>query len=229
MENRFIRTESLLGTLGIEKLNKSSVIIFGVGGVGGQVCEILARSGVGKFTLVDNDIVNITNINRQIIALESSLNELKVDVMKKRILDINPHAKVETKAIFFDCTNIASINLEEYDYVVDAIDSIKSKVLLICEAKKRNIPIISAMGAGNKTNPLAFKVAKLNQTSMCPLAKTLRYELKKYNITDLKVVYSTEQPHKTNHPFVGSLASITSTMGNILANEVIFDLIEVIK
>lgn len=229
MNKRFLRNQILFFDKDLSKLANLKVIIFGVGGVGGQVVEMLARSGMENLTLVDFDRVNITNINRQIIALESTIDKLKVEVFKDRILDINPNAKVTIFPIVYDENHL--INLNDYDYIIDAIDQVSSKILLIKEAYKAKVKIISAMGAGNKLNPLAFKVAKINQTSVCPLAKIIRNELKKYGISDLKVVYSQENSIKTNYvennkKVIGSWASVTSTMGNIIANEVLKDLIE---
>ena len=229
MNKRFLINQILFFDKDLSKLANLKVIIFGVGGVGGQVVEMLARSGIENLTLVDFDRVNITNINRQIIALESTIDKLKVEVFKDRILDINPNAKVTIFPIVYDENHL--INLNDYDYIIDAIDQVSSKILLIKEAYKAKVKIISAMGAGNKLNPLAFKVAKINQTSVCPLAKIIRNELKKYGISDLKVVYSQENSIKTNYvennkKVIGSWASVTSTMGNIIANEVLKDLIE---
>lgn len=229
MNKRFLRNQILFFDKDLSKLANLKVIIFGVGGVGGQVVEMLARSGIENLTLVDFDRVNITNINRQIIALESTIDKLKVEVFKDRILDINPNANVTIFPIVYDENHL--INLNDYDYIIDAIDQVSSKILLIKEAYKAKVKIISAMGAGNKLNPLAFKVAKINQTSVCPLAKIIRNELKKYGISDLKVVYSQENSIKTNYvennkKVIGSWASVTSTMGNIIANEVLKDLIE---
>lgn len=229
MNKRFLRNQILFFDKDLSKLANLKVIIFGVGGVGGQVVEMLARSGIENLTLVDFDRVNITNINRQIIALESTIDKLKVEVFKDRILDINPNANVTIFPIVYDENHL--INLNDYDYIIDAIDQVSSKILLIKEAYKAKVKIISAMGAGNKLNPLAFKVAKINQTGVCPLAKIIRNELKKYGISDLKVVYSQENSIKTNYvennkKVIGSWASVTSTMGNIIANEVLKDLIE---
>ena len=229
MNKRFLRNQILFFDKDLSKLANLKVIIFGVGGVGGQVVEMLARSGIENLTLVDFDRVNITNINRQIIALESTIDKLKVEVFKDRILDINPNAKVTIFPIVYDENHL--INLNDYDYIIDAIDQVSSKILLIKEAYKAKVKIISAMGAGNKLNPLAFKDAKIKQTSVCPLAKIIRNELKKYGISDLKVVYSQENSIKTNYvennkKVIGSWASVTSTMGNIIANEVLKDLIE---
>ena len=171
MNKRFLRNQILFFDKDLSKLANLKVIIFGVGGVGGQVVEMLARSGIENLTLVDFDRVNITNINRQIIALESTIDKLKVEVFKDRILDINPNAKVTIFPIVYDENHL--INLNDYDYIIDAIDQVSSKILLIKEAYKAKVKIISAMGAGNKLNPLAFKVAKINQTSVCPLAKII--------------------------------------------------------
>ncbi len=235
MSNQFLRTEFLIKNEGIEKLKKSKVIIFGVGGVGGYVLEALARSGVGSIDIVDNDKVSITNINRQIIALHSTIGEYKVDVAKKRALDINPEININTYNTFYLPENKSEFDFSGYDYIIDAIDTIKGKISIIEEASKNNVPVISAMGAGNKLDPLEFKVADIYETSVCPLARAIRGELKKRKIKNVKVVYSKESPIKTpenseltasNHPVPGSIAYCPSVMGLIMASVVIRDLIK---
>ena len=226
MNERFLRTSLIFGEDNINKLNKSNVAVFGIGGVGGYVCEALARSGVGKLTLIDGDVVSVSNINRQIIALTSTVGKFKADVMKDRIMDINPDAEVSTINSFLTTENIDSFKLTEYDYVVDAIDDVKAKLALIKFCFDNNIPIISAMGAGNKLDATSFEVSDIFKTSVCPLARIMRRELKKIGVDRLKVVYSKEEPK--NPPYkiegektVGSLAFVVSVMGLIIAGEVI--------
>ena len=235
MSERFSRTEALLGREAMEKLQKSRVAVFGIGGVGGYVCEALARSGVGAFDLIDSDVVSVTNINRQIIATEKTVGRLKTDVMKERIREINPEADVRTHACFFLPENADAFPFREYDYVVDAVDTVAAKIALVVKTKEENVPIISSMGAGNKLDPTAFRVADLYRTKVCPLAKVMRRELKKRGIESLKVVYSEEEPlsvnlEKAENPekrkaVPGSIAFIPSVVGLILASEVIKDLI----
>lgn len=196
MLNQFSRTQLLLGKEAIEKMSNSRVAVFGIGGVGGYVCEALVRSGVGAFDLIDDDKVCLTNLNRQIIATRKSIGKYKVDVMKERMLDINPKVDVRVHKCFFLPENADDFPFEEYDYVVDAVDTVTAKLEIIVRAKSLNIPVISAMGAGNKLDASRFKVADIYKTQMDPLAKVMRRELKKRNIKHLKVVYSDEQPIK---------------------------------
>jgi len=230
MLNQFSRSELLLGSEAIKKLSSSHVIVFGAGGVGGYAIEALARTGVGNIDIVDNDKISTTNINRQIIALHSTIGKDKVDVMKERISDINPNAKVKTYKTFYTPENSFEFDFSKYDYIVDAIDTVKSKIELVVKANKADIPIISAMGAGNKLNPLGFEVADIYKTSVCPLARVIRTELKKRNIKSLKVVYSKEQPIKAvsdENPLKrapGSIIYAPAIMGLIMASEVIKDL-----
>ena len=206
--------------------------VFGIGGVGGYVCEALVRSGVGYLDLIDDDKVNITNINRQIIATEKTLGKYKVDVMKDRILEINPDAIVNTYKCFFLPENADSFPFEEYDYVVDAVDTVTAKIELVMKCQERNVPIISSMGAGNKLDASAFMVADIYKTKMCPLAKTMRHELKKRNVKKLKVVYSEEEPlvplsnlsDDRKRAIPGSVAFVPSVAGLIIAGEVIKDM-----
>ena len=192
MINKFSRTELLIGKEKMEKLAKSRVAIFGVGGVGGYVVEALARSGVGALDLIDNDKVAVTNINRQIIATTKTVGQYKVDVAKERVLDINPDAVVNAYKTFYLPETAEMFDFIQYDYVVDAIDTVTGKIKLVEESKKTGTPIISSMGAGNKMDPTAFEVADISKTSVCPLAKVMRRELKKRGINHLKVVYSRE-------------------------------------
>ncbi len=196
MENEFSRTEMLIGKEGIKKLSKAKVAIFGIGGVGSFVAEGLARSGIGNFVLVDNDKVSITNINRQIIATTKTVGEYKVDLMKERILEINPHAKVDTYNVFYMPECEEKILDDTVDYIVDAVDTVTAKIYLVEQANSLNIPIISSMGTGNKLDPTKFEVTDIYKTSVCPLAKVMRKELKERNIKKLKVVYSKEEPIK---------------------------------
>ncbi len=187
---QFSRTALLVGTEGVDKLKNARVAVFGIGGVGGYVVEALARSGVGTLDLIDNDKVCLSNLNRQIIATHSTLGEYKVEAAKKRVLDINPAAVVNTYKTFFLPETAQEFNFFAYDYVVDAIDTVTGKIQLVMEAKRTDTPIISSMGAGNKMDPSAFRVADLSQTKVCPLAKVMRRELKKRGVEHLKVVYS---------------------------------------
>lgn len=222
-DERFSRAETLIGEDKINKLNNSKVAIFGVGGVGGYVAEALARSGVGTFLLVDSDTVDITNINRQIIALSSTIGKSKVEIMKERILDINPSSNVEIRKCFYLPENADEFDFSQYDYIVDAVDTVTAKINIITKAKECSVPVISAMGAGNKLDPTAFKVADISKTKVCPLAKVMRYELKKRGIKGVKVVYSEELPVlKKQVP--ASIAFVPSVAGLIMAAEIVKDL-----
>ena len=240
MLTQFSRTELLLGKEAMQRLEEARVAVFGIGGVGGYVCEALARSGVGALDLVDDDKVCLTNLNRQIIATRKTVGRYKTEVMKERILDINPKAKVEIHNCFFP--------FEEYDYIVDAVDTVTAKISLVMKAKECNVPIISSMGAGNKLDASQFKVADIYKTKVCPLAKVMRRELKKRGVKKLKVVYSEEQPtrpkedmsigcrtncicppgakHKCTErrDIPGSVAFVPAVAGLIIAGEVVKDL-----
>lgn len=234
MREEFIRTSLIMGEDAVEKLNKSRVAVFGVGGVGGFAVEALARSGVGRLDLIDNDTVALSNINRQIIALHSTIGEYKVDAAKKRILDINPDAKVNVFKTFYLPETADEFDFTKYDYVIDAIDTVTGKLTIIENAVKAGTPVISSMGAGNKLDPTAFRVADISKTSVCPLAKVMRRELKKRGITHLKVVYSEEPPltpakadgeeNTRRRSTPGSTAFVPSVAGLIIAGEVIKDL-----
>lgn len=237
MLNEFSRSELLLGKEAISLLAEKRVAVFGVGGVGGYVVESLARTGIGHLDLIDNDTVSLTNINRQIIALHSTIGKDKVEVAKDRVLDINPNCDVKIYKTFYLPETASLFNFKEYDYVVDAIDTVAGKLMLIEEAKRNNVPIICSLGAGNHLDPLSFKVSDINKTSMCPLAKVMRRELKKRNIKDVKVVYSTEQAIKpyeyeetlkdsSKRATPGSVAFIPSVVGLIIGGEVIKDLLK---
>ena len=236
MANQFNRTELLLGKENMEKLKKARVLIFGIGGVGGYVVEALARSGIYHFTLVDNDVISETNINRQIIATLENIGEDKVEAMKKRILSINRDAEVEIRKYFYLPETADQFDFSKYDYVVDCVDTVSAKLSIIVEAKKNNVPVISAMGAGNKLNPAMLEIADISKTSVDPLAKVIRTELRKRGINHLKVVYSKEQPikiddpnvelkEKSQRPVPGSNAFVPSAMGLIMASEIIKDLL----
>ena len=235
MSEIFKRTELLLGESAVKKLSGCRVAVFGIGGVGGYTAEALARSGVGKLDLIDNDTVSESNINRQIIALHSTVGRAKVDVMKERILDINPDAEVRAYNTFFMPETEGEFDFTLYDYVVDAIDTVTGKIALAVKADKTGTPIISSMGAGNKLDPTAFEVADIYKTSVCPLARVMRRELKQRGIKKLKVVYSKEAPlspvsadenGQNRKQTPGSTAFVPSVAGLIIAGEVIKDLIK---
>ena len=230
---QFSRTELLIGGAGVKKLNNARVAVFGVGGVGGYVVEALARSGVGALDLVDKDRVSESNINRQIIALHSTLGRLKTEVAAERARDINPQIQITTHDLFYLPETAAQFDFTKYDYIVDAIDTVSGKIALIENAKRCNGPVISSMGAGNKLDPTAFEVADISKTSVCPLARVMRQELKKRGIERVKVVYSKEEPKRTQEideesgkPIAGSIAFVPSVVGLIIAGEVIKDLIQ---
>ena len=230
MDNRFLRNEMLFGKNSTDKLNGKNVAVFGVGGVGGYVAEALARSGIGNITVVDNDTVDITNINRQILALESTVGLEKVDVAEKRLKDINPNCNVKKIRLFYLPENADCIDLSTYDYVIDAIDTVSAKLTLIEKAKENNIPIISSMGTGNKINALMFKVADIFDTKNDSLARVMRTECRKRNIKSLKVVYSEEEPKialndENNKRIPASNAFVPPVAGFIIAGEVIKDLL----
>lgn len=231
-ENWCSRTEILLGAESIKKLGNATVAVFGIGGVGGYVAEALARSGVGSLEFIDHDTVSVSNINRQIVALHSTVGKYKVDVMKDRVLDINPKINVVAHKCFYLPETAGQFDFAKYDYVVDCIDTVTGKLQLVEAAKAAGVPIICSMGAGNKLNPAAFEVADISKTSVCPLAKVMRRELKKRNIKDVKVVYSKEEPVEAKvevyndgrKSIPGSCAFVPSVAGLILAGEVIKDL-----
>lgn len=239
MSDQFSRTELLLGKTAMEKLGRSRVAVFGVGGVGGYVCEALARSGIGNFDLIDNDKVSLTNLNRQIIATHKTIGREKVEVMRERILEINPNADVKIYKCFFLPENADEFPFDEYDYIVDAVDTVTAKIELVMRAEEKNVPIISSMGAGNKLDAGQFKVADIYQTKVCPLAKVMRRELKKRNIKKLKVVYSEEMPLQPvadailpeeeqpagKRAVPGSVAFVPSVAGLMIAGEIVKDLI----
>ena len=229
MEDIFSRTELLLGKEALKKLAASRVIVFGIGGVGGYTTEALVRSGIGEIDIVDNDKIFPSNINRQIYATTSNIGKYKVDTAKARILDINPNIKVNTYTTFYTPETASQFDFSKYDYIIDAIDTVSGKLELVMQANKVNTPIISSMGAGNKMNPTMFEVSDIYKTSVCPLARVIRQELKKRRIKKLKVVYSKEPPiktsQKTDEKAPGSNAFVPPVVGLIIASEVIKDLI----
>ena len=233
---QFTRAAWLLGDAAMEKLKQSRVAVFGIGGVGGYVAEALVRSGVGALDFIDNDTVSISNLNRQIVALHSTVGEYKTEVMARRALDINPDCKIKTFNTFYTPDSV-EFDFSSYDYVVDAVDTVSAKLAIVENAIRAGTPVISAMGAGNKLNAEAFEVADISKTSVCPLAKAVRRELKKRGIEHLKVVYSKEEPVKVELPdgvelpqgkktVPGSVAFVPSVMGLLLAGEVIKDLVK---
>lgn len=236
MDNQFARTELLLGRDAMNQLKKASVIVFGIGGVGGYVVEALTRSGIGTLALVDNDKVNLTNLNRQIIATKDTLGKYKVDVMKERILSINPEAKVQTYPYFYLPENASEFDLSQYSYVVDAIDTVTAKIELVLRAQQAGTPIISSMGTGNKLDPTRLEISDIYKTSVCPLAKVMRRELRKRSVSELKVLYSREEPIKPRgvveeesgmrRAIPGSTAFVPSAAGLIIAAEIVKDIIE---
>lgn len=226
MENQYTRTVALLGEDAIKKLKKCRVAVFGVGGVGSYAVEALARSGVGAVDLIDNDVFNVTNINRQLYATHKTLGEFKVDTAKKRIAEINPECTVTMHKMFYLPENADSINLSEFDYIVDAIDTVTAKIELIKRAEACGVPVISSMGTGNKIHPEMLEISDIYKTSVCPLAKVMRTRLKKEGIKKLKVVYSKETPIKNDEGIIGSVPFVPSSAGLIIAGEVVKDLIK---
>lgn len=230
MSHAFDRTALLLGAEALERLKKARIAVFGIGGVGGYVCEALARSGVGAFDLIDSDRVDITNLNRQIIATHKTIGQYKTDVMRERILDINPDAGVRIHRCFFLPENAGDFSFAEYDYVVDAIDTVTAKIELILRAQEAGVPVISCMGAGNKLDAGRFQVADIYDTSVCPLARVMRRELKRRGVKSLKVVYSQEEPMQrkdgTAGRLPGSVSFVPPVAGLMAAGEVIRDLIK---
>jgi UBA/THIF-type NAD/FAD binding protein len=235
MKEEFIRTALLLGEENVENLAKKRVAVFGIGGVGGFVVEALARCGIGNLDLIDNDVVAKSNLNRQIVALNSTLGKLKVEVMKERVLDINPSCNVKVYKCFYLPENKSKFDFTLYDYVVDAIDTVTGKISLVLQAFESKTPIISAMGAGNKLDPTMLEVSDIYKTSVCPLARVMRNELKKHGIKNLKVVYSKERPIKpidnnctkinanSRKITPGSISFVPSVAGLIIAGEIIKD------
>lgn len=234
MNKQFSRTEMLIGSEGLEKLQKARVAVFGIGGVGGYAVEALARAGIGALDLVDNDIVDISNINRQIIALHSTIGQPKVEVAAKRIKDINPNIKLKINKTFYLPENKEQFNFKEYDYVIDAIDTVAGKISLIEQAVEAGVPIISAMGAGNKLDASKLEITDISKTHTCPLAKVMRKELRQRGISHVKVAYSTEpalkpqmcEANNGKRQTPGSISFVPSVMGLLIAGEVIRDLLQ---
>ncbi len=227
MQTQFSRTERLLGEEAMIRLSRARVAIFGIGGVGGYVCEALVRSGVGAFDLIDNDKVCLTNLNRQIIATHQTIGRYKTDVMRERMLSINPQADIRLHQCFFLPENADNFPFAEYNYIVDAVDTVTAKIELVMQAQKYGVPIISSMGAGNKLDGSRFQVADIYKTKVCPLAKVMRRELKKRGVKKLKVVYSEEPPMMPlagDQRTPGSVSFVPSVAGLILAGEVVLDL-----
>ena len=231
MNDIFSRTQSLLGREAMEKLKLARVAIFGVGGVGGYTAEALARSGIGRLELIDSDCVSKSNINRQIIALHSTVGTKKVEAAAERLRDINPELEVSARDVFFLPETSTEFDFSTYDYVVDCIDTVGGKLEIIKRAKASGVPVISSMGAGNKLDPTAFRVAKLKDTRVCPLARVMRTELAKRGIHNIKVVYSEEVPKKSplvdeesGKPVPGSVSFVPSVVGLIMAGEIIKDI-----
>ena len=234
MEGKFSRTEMLVGNDGMKKLNSAKVAIFGLGGVGSFVCEGLARSGIGNFVLVDFDKIDESNINRQLIATVKTIGKYKVDLMKERILEINPDANVETYKEFYMADSEIDIITQDLSDVVDCVDTIMAKIAIVCQCDAIDVPVISSMGTGNKLDPTMFEVADIYETSVCPLARIMKKDFRKRNIEKLKVVYSKEQPINTNdcainqhdkkYKVKGSVSFVPSVAGLIIASEVIKDI-----
>lgn len=237
MITQFSRTELLIGTNGVEKLKNSRIAVFGLGGVGGYVAEALARAGVGALDLIDNDVVSLSNINRQILALHSTIGQPKTEAAKQRLLDINPNLQIVCHNCFYLPETASDFNFRQYDYVADAIDTMAGKIALVESAKEAETPIICAMGAGNKLNAGIFKVADISKTSVCPLAKVMRRELRKRGINHFKVVYSEEEvltpleaaedSNKRQTP--GSMSYVPAVAGLLMAGEIIQDLLKTDK
>ena len=233
MDEKFSRTEMLIGNEGMKKLNDAKVAVFGIGGVGSFVCEGLARSGIGNFILVDYDKIDESNINRQLIATVNTIGKYKADLMKERILEINPNANVEVHKEFYMADSKSDIITEDLSYVVDCVDTIMAKIAIICNCDALDVPVISSMGTGNKLDPTMFEVSDIYETSICPLARIMKKDLKKRNIEKLKVVYSKENPINTNEHAInqnrkfkvkGSVSFVPSVAGLIIAGEVIKDI-----
>ena len=218
--DQFERTRRVIGSEGVSDLQKSRVLIFGVGGVGSYVAEGLARAGIGHITLVDADVVDVTNINRQIPALHSTIGRPKVEVMAERIRDINPECRVQEEQLFF-MPEDETIDFSSYDYVVDAVDTVTAQIEIILRAKQAGVPVISSMGTGNKVNPGMFRITALEKTKVCPLAKVMRKEMRKRGITDVKVIYSEEEPLSVG----GSVSFVPSVAGLMIAGEVVKDIL----
>lgn len=225
-EERFMRTSALLGRDAVLKLTKSRVTVVGLGGVGGHIAETLARAGVGSLYLIDFDKVEKSNVNRQIIALESTIGKDKTECFRARLREINPNISIQTSQAFVDETNVADLGLEETDYIADAVDAVSAKVALIRQAKRLNVPIVSCMGTGNKLDPMRLKIADISKTSVCPLARAVRKKLNEQGLRDVKVLYSDEPPAlKSRTP--ASVPFVPSVAGILIAREIILDIVSV--
>ena len=222
----FQRTAELIGSERLEKLSRAKVIVFGLGGVGSYVCEALARAGIGKLTLVDRDVVEASNINRQLIALHSTLGMPKAEVCAARIRDINPQAEVIPRKLFYLPETAAEFDFSQWDYVVDAVDNVTAKIDIICRSRAANVPVISTMGTGNKLDPSAFRVGDIEETRICPLARIIRKELRKRGVSGVKVVYSEEEPRKKQSGSPASISFVPAAAGLLMAAEVIKELAE---
>ena len=225
-EDQYTRTRMLLGSESVDRLQEARVLLFGIGGVGGFTCEALARAGVGSIHIVDKDVVDITNINRQIIATHDTVGRPKVEVMEERLRSINPEIVVEATECFYLPERAAEFDFTAYDYVIDAIDNVSAKLSIICESKEAGTPVISSMGTGNKLDPTRFEIADIHKTSVCPLAKVIRKGLKDRGIKDVKVLYSREEPVRTGLRTPASVSFVPSVAGLIIAGEVIKDITE---
>lgn len=228
MENIFSRTENLIGKDALSALKNSHVAIFGIGGVGGYTAEALIRAGISNIDIIDNDIISPSNINRQILATHSTIGKNKTDVMKQRLSDINPKATINTHNVFFTPENAHTFDFSKYDYIVDAVDTVTAKIELVLKAKDAGVDIISCMGTGNKLDPTRFEITDIYKTSVCPLAKVMRYELKRRGIKKLKVLFSKEEPIKNENSSrtPASISFVPAVAGLIIAGEVIKDIIK---
>ena len=227
MNDRFLRTIGVIGEDNFKKLNNSSVIVFGLGGVGGAACEALVRSGIGSVAIVDKDVVDITNINRQIIATDETVGMKKTDAMKKRLLSINPSLKIVEYDLFYLPETADEINLSEYDFVVDCIDNVTAKLELVERCNRLGVPVISSMGTGNKLHPEMLEIADISKTSVCPLARVMRRELKRRGINKLPVVYSKEEPVKTELSVPGSMSFTPPVAGYLICSYVVRKLLDI--
>ena len=226
MDGQYVRTEMVIGKSGVEKLRSTAVMVLGIGGVGSYTAEALARAGVGKLTLVDKDTVDVTNINRQLPALHSTVGRAKVEVMAERIADIDPDCDVAAEQCFFLPENAEQFDFRRYDYVVDAIDNVTGKLAIIEKAAAEGVPVISSMGTGNKLDPSMFRIATIEETRVCPLARVMRKELRARGIEGVKVLYSEEPPVKGGSSVPGSISFVPSVAGLMIAGEVIRDILK---
>ena len=227
MDERFVRTALIFGEDGMSRLAGARVAVFGVGGVGGHCVQALARAGIGAIDVFDDDVVSVTNINRQAVAMTSTLGRPKVDVIREQVLDINPRARVTCHRMFYTPENAEAVDLTPYSFIVDAIDTVKAKVELIVRAHAAGVPIVSAMGAGNKLDPTAFEIADIEKTTVCPLARTVRQQLRKRGVRGVKAVFSHELPYRIAPGAPGSISFVPGAAGLALAGEIIREIAEV--